>query len=283
MNDKAKEQENINITFSTSWYRLKAKFDASVYLHWLDNMLSNVNHYHLIIYCDEISYKDLEKYALTNPRIKTVIFPLEKFHGYKYKDFWIKNHEKNIYLNQNTCWELNMLWNEKIWFVENTIREKYFETEYYGWCDIGYFRGRPNDLSVSFYGSWPNPEKVSLLDKNKIHYACINNEERYLQVLHQIIQDVDPSSELSKKEIPPFQLSIAGGFFILAKEKIGWWKKEFERKLKLYIGANRLVKDDQIIIVDCVFSKTNLQDHFTLYQERHDEFDNWFMFQRILL
>jgi hypothetical protein len=246
-------------------------------------MLKNVNQYYLVIYCDSDSYSDLEKYVFANERIKLVLFPLEKFHGYQYKEFWVKNHQKNVLLNQNTGWEVNMLWNEKIWFVENTIREKYFKTDYYGWCDIGYFRGRPDDLPSSLYGLWPNNEKISLLDKNRIHYALINNDQAYLQFLHQLIQNIDEITGLSKREIPPFQLSIAGGFFILAKEKMDWWKEEYKRKLESYILNDRLVKDDQIILVDCIFSNFNLKEHFILYQEREPAFDNWFMFQRIFL
>jgi len=41
-----------DITFSTCWYLFKAKFDVSTYLHWIDNMLSNVNTYNLVVYCD---------------------------------------------------------------------------------------------------------------------------------------------------------------------------------------------------------------------------------------
>jgi len=40
-----------------------------------------------------------------------------------------------------------------------------------------------------------------------------------------------------------------------------------------------LIKDDQIIIADCVFS--NL-DKFLLVRENLYPYDNWFMFQRIL-
>lgn len=275
--------KEVKTTFSTCWYRLKAKFDANIYLNWIDNMLKNVNQYYLVIYCDTDSYPDLEKYTVGNSKIKIVVFPLENFHGYQYKEFWVKNHQKNHLLNENTDWKVNMLWNEKIWFVENTIREKYFETDYYGWCDIGYFRGRPNDLPSTLYGLWPNNEKISLLDKSRIHYAIINNDNSYLQSLHRLIQNVDEITGLSKREIPPFQLSIAGGFFILAKEKMGWWKEEYQRKLESYILNDRLVKDDQIILVDCIFSNRNLEEHFILYQEREPEFDNWFMFQRILL
>jgi hypothetical protein len=78
--------------------------------------------------------------------------------------------------------------------------------------------------------------------------------------------------------IPPHQNSVAGGFFILHKNKIDWWAKTFDAKLELYFKNNYLVKDDQIILADCIF--TNPQQ-FSLYRENNKNFDNWFMFQRI--
>jgi hypothetical protein len=79
--------------------------------------------------------------------------------------------------------------------------------------------------------------------------------------------------------IPPFQNSIAGGFFIIYKKKINWWFNLFNITLERYFKNNYLVKDDQIILADCIFS--NL-DNFILFSESQYPFDNWFMFQRIL-
>jgi len=84
---------------------------------------------------------------------------------------------------------------------------------------------------------------------------------------------------LPVKEIPPNQNSIAGGFFFLHKDKINWWSETYERTLELYFKNNYLVKDDQIILVDCILS--NL-DKFTLFKENNPLLDNWFMFQRFL-
>jgi hypothetical protein len=268
----------MSITFSTCWYILKSKYDIDVYYNWIDNMLSNVNNYNLVIYSDINSCKILDKY-LINPKIKLIILPCEEFYGYKYKDYWIKNHEKNNLLNNITEWKLNMIWCEKIHFVNNTIINKYFDTDMYGWCDIGYFRNRHNDLNKEILTYWPNSDKINNLDKNKIHYALINNDCFVVEELKKNILDKN-EIDLPKKEITPYQTSIAGGFFICYKDKISWWKNTFDNKLKLYFENNYLVKDDQMIIADCVFSNI---DHFSLYTECKLEFDNWFMFQRILL
>jgi len=54
---------------------------------------------------------------------------------------------------------------------------------------------------------------------------------------------------------------------------------EFDSKLFKYFINGYLVKDDQIIIADCVFS--NLEK-FSLFREFQLPYDNWFMFQRFL-
>ncbi len=50
-----------NITFSTCWYNFKAKFPSTTYQQWINNMLSNVNNYFLIIYTDEEGYSFFRK------------------------------------------------------------------------------------------------------------------------------------------------------------------------------------------------------------------------------
>ena len=81
-------------------------------------------------------------------------------------------------------------------------------------------------------------------------------------------------------EIPPDQESIAGGFFIAHNTKIQDWQDQYNAKLSAYFEAGYLVKDDQIILADIIFS--NMKD-FTLYRENIIGQDNWFMFQRLIL
>jgi hypothetical protein len=269
----------MSITFSSCFYIIKSKFNPSTYIEWMGNFLSIVNNFNLVIYTDVSSSKYISKEAWMNTNIKIILKPLEHFYNYKYKDFWVKNHEKNFLLNDKSCWQLNMLWAEKVWFVNETVERKYFETDWYGWCDIGYFRNRPEDLHTCFLSTWPSKDKILLLDREKIAYACINNDVRYIQYLYKIINNKN-SNGLQVKPIPPHYNSVAGGFFILYKNKINWWVKTFDNKLKLYFRNNYLVKDDQIILIDCIMS--NL-DHFSLFRENNKLFDNWFMFQRILL
>jgi hypothetical protein len=263
----------------------------------MNNFISMVDKFNLVIYTDENSAQYID--TKENPKIKVIIKPMEQFYNYRYKDAWIKNHKNPTLLNENTEWKLNMLWSEKVWFVHETMNNTYFDTEYYGWCDIGYFRNRKNDLSTKYLSNWPNNSKILNMDKNKIHYACINNSVGFMLSLEQLIKNKNAVG-LPKIPIPPKQQSVAGGFFMLHKSKINWWKSVYDAKLELYLKNNYVVKDDQIIIIDCIFSN---KEHFMLYRENpkildnqildnqildnqildNQILDNWFMFQRLLL
>ena len=142
-----KNPEKPLITFSTSWYILKSKFPLEQYLKWIHNFFSIVNNFNLVVYTDVDGYNSLKLLIQTNnfvnkrDKIRFIIKPMEEFYGYRYKDAWIKNHNSSqLLLHKKIDWRLNMLWCEKIHFVNETIWNKYFDTVYYGWCDIGYFR-----------------------------------------------------------------------------------------------------------------------------------------------
>jgi hypothetical protein len=267
------------ITFSTCWYPLKAKFPDTTYFEWMDNLLSNVVNYYLVVYTDESQYPMLySKYGL-NENIKFIVKPLEQFYNYKHRDFWINNHRKNTLLNSRTNWELNMLWSEKVHFVNETMTNLYFEeTEYYGWMDIGYFRCRPSlDIGKESIKLFPNKEKIQWLNPDKIHYALVNMDIEYMPSLINIIRSGNP--------IPPNQVSVAGGFFIGHKTKIGWWRDTYQDKLETYIAKSSLVKDDQIIIADCIFSEL-MGVNFELHHDSKrlgPRYDPWFLFSYYLL
>jgi hypothetical protein len=266
----------MSITFSSCFYIIKSKFDPRIYIEWMNNFISIVNEFNLVIYTDENSVKYID--TKNNSKIKIIIKPLENFYNYKYKDYWIKNHQMNHLLNDKSCWELNMLWSEKNQFVKETSEKKYFDTEFYGWCDIGYFRNRQEDTHTNSLTSWGNNTIFFNNHKNKICYACVKNDDGYMNFLHNIVNNRNDIG-LPITPIPAHQNSIAGGFFILHKINIEWWVKTYDNRLKLYFENNYLVKDDQIILVDCILS--NL-DRFSLFRENANNFDNWFMFQRIL-
>ena len=271
----------MSVVFSTCWYSFKAKFNHDVYQPWINHMIETVKNYHLVIYTDSNSLERLSC-AVNNPKIKIVIKPIENFVQFKHKDKWIENHKKNTSLNTRCGWEVNMLWAEKMHFVQQTIQDQYFpDADWYGWCDIGYFRPKSFDprftsMSIEELQDFPNPAKLTLLDKTKIHYGLVNP---YVIDLIKVIQDKNDKG-LPRHPIPPNQVSIAGGFFLIVKENLPGWIATFDAKLSLYFENGYLVKDDQMIIADCVFSDPS---KFKLHRENNPRYDPWFMFQRLLL
>jgi len=265
------------LVLSSCWYKLNCKFNEEKYKVWINNFLNNINNFYLVIYTNKDSYKMIKQYE-DNSRIKIILLDLEEFYNYKYKDFWIKNHEKNYLLNTKICWEVNMLWAEKISFVKRTIDNKYFNGEWFGWCDIGYFRGRDNDIPNQLIKQWPNPLKIQELNNSKIYYAKVNNNQNVFNSYMRTLLDKNVVG-LPKNIIPYDQISIAGGFFLIHNTKIDWWHTMFDNKLKLYFDNDRLVKDDQIIVLDNICCNIA---NFVLVEERTN-YDNWFLFQRYLM
>jgi hypothetical protein len=213
-------------------------------------------------------------------QIKVIIKPMNEFYGYRYKDEWIKNHNNSqLLLHKKVDWELNMLWCEKIHFVNETLRNKYFDTMYHGWCDIGYFRELSYKKMELLIG-WPSP--LTLLTKlsNKIHYGCVQTDAmKYKMLQNDVVTHYSNNS--IKKSSPPIsyekieEICFSGGFFILTKPLAEIYNRIFDSKLQYYFKNGFTVKDDQQIIMDCIFSNPQLfQIHFS---------ENWFMFQELLL
>jgi hypothetical protein len=122
-----------------------------------------------------------------------------------------------------------------------------------------------------------NTPKLRALNKNKIYYACV--DARQMRELGRLVADKN-SNGLPRVPIPPEQMSIAGGFFIAHQSKIESWKNTFDKKLALYFEHEYLVKDDQIIIVDCVLSEPH---RFEIIQDTDPKQNPWFYFRRFLV
>lgn len=256
------------ITIVTAWYILNSKFDKTTYKIWMDNFVALIDNFYLVIYTNKESYYMLEEFLHKN--VKIIIKEFDEFYGYKWKDNWIENHCNNFLLNEqsffNTDWKLNMLWSEKINFVYDTYENKYFNTDYYIWCDIGYFR----DPIIN--NKWPNYEVVKTLNPNVIYYAYVCHKN----ILNEYIRRV-----LNNENIPYHQASISGGFFIIHKNKINWYHNIYYDKLNYFFIHKLLVKDDQYILLHCIAN--NINEFLLLKDPTTNMNDSWFLFKRLLL
>jgi len=272
------------ITLSTCWYILKSKFNIDTYLEWIRNFLSMVNNFNLVIYTDNKSITYLLPFMNNrDTRIKIIIKPMSQFYTYKYKNNWIINHAtSDLDLHKRIDWKLNMLWNEKVFFMQETIQNRYFNTLYYGWCDIGYFRNRTNDLHTNYLQSWPNARKLlsSPFNGSLIHYGCVQNNQSLYDNLKNDIQQHYNNGLTSQPTNKLEELCFSGGFFILKPELIDVYATMYNEKLLYYFINRYTIKDDQTIIMDIIFTNPGL---FYIHNERDRRFDNWFMFQRLLV
>jgi hypothetical protein len=280
---------HILVTFSTCWYIVKSKFSVTTYLEWINNLFSIINNFNLVLYTDINSFNSLkpilitENYIKNQDKIKIIIKPMEEFYGYKYKENWIKNHNKSeLSLHKKIDWELNMLWCEKIHFVNDTIKKNYFTTRYYGWCDIGYFR-ELNYNKLNAFKKWPSHLTLLFNFPNKIHYGCVQKDQmKYKMLQNDIIRHYNDNdnNNINNKTSPCHsknleEVCFAGGFFILTKQLAEIYSRMFDAKLVYYFKNNYIIKDDQQIIMDCIFTNPQIfQIHFS---------ENWFMFQELLL
>ena len=274
------------LILSTCFYLVKNKYNLESYIEWMKNLLLNVIKFKLVVYKNKESCIYIKDFCKDNNNITIVIKEFEEFYNYKYMDKWISNQNKNINL-KTIDWKLNMIWCEKIHFVYHTIEiMKNFQSKdwqsndcWYGWCDIGYFRGRNCDINNNMIAKWPNYNILDKLDKTKIYYNKVNDLKHNFK---ELVESCLYKNEVGLPKIPikPDQVSIAGGFFLCRINTLLWWRNTFDNKLKLYFDYNYLIKDDQMLILNCYAEN---EDKFILLSEERSHYDNWFTFQRFLL
>ena len=298
----------INITFSTCWYNLKNRHGASLHIEWMRGFIRIVKRFYLVIYTGQETYnfivREVNKLDTeTRSRIKVVIKPYTAFYNYKYAEYWIKNNDNpECKLYNVSDWRLNMLWCEKVHFVNETIQRRYFDrdTEYYGWCDIGYFRDTLlprytmlTDAQTSYSNiirdKWPNPEKLNALDKTRVYYGC-NVSPNYMSIAlkyyseHFHPSNIDIETDLPRTIYDKRPHFISGGFFITGREKMKWWSRTFQTTLEKYISHNVVIQDDQHLISDCIFRNNNSDADFCIVKVNQTSPDKlWFLFRDILL
>ena len=292
-----------NITFSSCLYQLKNRHGIEKHMEWFRDFMKVVNRFYLVIYTSENEYPVIRNEISglddnAQRKIKVIIKPFTEFQNYKHERFWRSNNEREeSKLKDIADWRLSMLWCEKTNFVRETIEKQYFDTEYYGWCDIGYFR---DTLSAStatatpashttIREQWPNPAIVRRLHKDKVYYGC-NVQPKYMEKATKwMVQHFHPSNIDSTTGVPrdlyrPDAHYFSGGFYITGREKALWWNDTFQCALEKYINAGAFLKDDQHIIAYCVFRGPRDANFRIVYSSDNNRDENaWFIFRDFLL
>lgn len=271
------------ITFSTCFYSNSINIETqkgcidritknimSFFSNYFSTNSIDIN-FNLVVYTNEQTYPYINN--LQDSRIRLVIKPIEEFYTYKYKKEWIRNNKIFANCEDESYHFPSMLENEKVWFVQETIERKYFDTEFYGWCDIRFFC----DIEQTLFKQWPNTRKIMALDQTKIYYSIISEDDNYLLYIGNKIKEKNKIG-LPKIQLPMNNTPIYSGFFVLHKDMIQYWSKMYEKTLQLYLKHDYIVRDGQPILMNCLFS--NIRD-FVVVREKTQGHDHRYMFLRL--
>lgn len=277
-------------------YGMKNRHGYEKHMNWFREFIRVVNRFYLVIYTGETEYDaicdEIRKLGEdTRRKIKVICKPFSEFHNYKYERFWMENNARpECKLAEIADWRLNMLWCEKTHFVRETIEKQYFDTEYYGWCDVGYFRDTLSPGSAyreRIREHWPNPDKINRLHKDKVYYGCNISPSNLHKCYTYYAQHFQNTAR--RDVYSPRAHLLSGGFYITGREKALWWCCRFQEVLELYITNNTVIQDDQHIIAHCVFTNcgtttgTTNTDFCIIKINETNEDALWFLFRDFLL
>ena len=216
-------------TIVSCYYKLdKNKHSDNQWKHWIENffMIQSKK----IIFTNKQTY-DIYFKTVNNSNTYFYILEFQDFYTYKYLETFEKHfefdHEKiihNIYLY--------LIWNEKSNFLKKSIELNYFNTNFFVYCDIGYFRVR-NLMSI--YRNWPKTkvlssigDKVTLLEVNRFDM----NEFEF--------EDMPKSFQYVNR--------IGGGVIAGSKKVLLKWTQLYYEMLEKFIEINRFIGKDQSIM-----------------------------------
>jgi hypothetical protein len=151
------------------FYKVKSKHKLEEYLVWLKNFLEIPMN--LIIFLDQFKDHDIYSYIMNIRKDminKTLIIDrkIEDMNTYKHSDYW--NYCYSIDSEKYHSPELYMLWNEKTYMVEESIRINPYNSDWFFWVDMGCCRNN-NRHFLNF----PNYNVVKNYDKEKIIISFI--------------------------------------------------------------------------------------------------------------
>lgn len=271
-----------SLILTTCWYPVGAKFGHSVYETWIDNILSTVVNYKLVVYTDQECFQRWSQVYSCCPNLHFVMYPLEEFELYRKMgvDFWIHNHNRNNCVNSLVHWKVNLIWCQKVWLVERTAQMCWFgenaQETWYGWVDIGYFRCRLGmDVPKQKLVEIPAQGCLERLDQAKIHYLLVNRNDKEVNRLKEIVA--------RGLFLPDNQISFGGGCFLLYGDlQATRWREMFDDMFQHYVECGHVVKDDQVVVSTCIFREWTRV--FEIHRPPNNySFDPWFYMTAVLL
>ena len=167
----------MDCTIVTCFYEVKnSKHSIEKYKEWIDNFLFT-NNSPIVIFCEE-KYSEYLRNTRCNKPVFIIVKPFNQLYCNKWHEYWLKDLERDN--EKYHTEEMYIIWHEKTKFVEEAIKLNPFNTYYFSWCVIGYFR---ESFLLEKYKNFPViPE---FFDMNRIHLTRhVKCRELYLHAIN---------------------------------------------------------------------------------------------------
>ena len=250
-----------SVTIVTAYYRIKSKHDPRKYDEWIHNLLLNAcksckmvifTSPELIQYMNAICKKNKKGAAFT-----VISMPM--------KDFKIvQQYSPNVWAYQysldpqKACgrtMECYLIWNSKLWFINEAIERNVYGSDKYVWIDIGSFRNNNPSVCASVLENFPAYDRVS---NDKIDITLIR-----------------PYLSHEMNQLVFFNSVHLGGMFGGGIRAIRQLYELFYESLDFYLSKKFFAGCDQQILSTCYMRNPKLFNLVT--KDNQDEpWDVWF-------
>lgn len=251
----------MNYTIVTCLYDLKKRDqnqirrDVEFYLNLTQDLNCN-----MVIYCD-IGLKEEILKRKSKGNFKIIEFPLEELEYYKnYND--ILNNEKMNYSikdDKNTNNYFLLTWNKFI-LMKESIRNNYFNTDYFFWIDYGL----QHVLDEKKY----NCKFETLL--NNFELITKDNIEKSIFM---VLNDLNPNIINNENFYKRLYQYCAGGVFGGKQDIFNKIITLFDNKLKELIDK-KIVSTEEHIMADIIYNNKNLFE--LTYGDYYDLIENFY-------
>lgn len=238
---------SISVTIVTAFFTTPNKYNHSIYMNWIPNLLNIPEN--MFIYCDSTAYSYINTFRPKNLSNRThwLICDLDDLNTSKF-NYWNEQYNKDP---EKHFPNLYKIWNSKTEMVYNATKINPFNSNWFYWCDIGYIR-ESFDSNKLLEKGWISNKKIfnEILNQNSVTFLSVG-----------VINNND--SNLLNDGLPrPFNLEchLGGGIFIGKKQAIEIFYKEYYQLVDKMEKAGRFVGKDQDIYYTLYLMQPDLID-----------------------
>ena len=231
---------NTTMTVVTAYYSGKSKYTTTKYDTWIQNFLMLRTNVYL--FTDQLTLDaSLASLIAKSGKKNICIHLLNKsdFGVNKLGINWTAQHvidSEKAYHNT----DLYMLWGEKLNFVKAASEHNPYESSWFGWVDMGSFRGE----FKPFFRTFPT---TNLFEKDKIHVNLVGVLGNFT---------IDTNSSLPQPMLT--QDLVGGGFLFGDMHAFSVFHDLFYDYMVRYARLGQFVGKDQIIFNTCYAMRPSL-------------------------